>query len=134
MWNLGFAWIALFSISSMVFISHLLFPYCFICSLREKVQVEQLLHYITEEPPEDADKKHSFKWAIICLSYYSCFNTSATWLFVEFGLQYRFPFIACEIFTCEVDIILRALVEDVQVNVSMKLLTAYVWLNMTTLF
>ncbi|RRT35683.1 hypothetical protein B296_00040289 [Ensete ventricosum] len=28
----------------------------------------------------------------------------------------RFPFIACEIFTCDVDIILRALVEDVQVN------------------
>ncbi|CAL9209116.1 unnamed protein product, partial [Musa hybrid cultivar] len=54
--------------------------------LREKVQVEQLLHYITEEPPEDADKKHSFK----------------------------FPFIACEIFTCEVDIILRALVDDGQ--------------------
>ncbi|CAL9075785.1 unnamed protein product [Musa textilis] len=54
--------------------------------LREKVQVEQLLHYIIEEPPEDANKKHSFK----------------------------FPFIACEIFTCEVDIILRALVDDGQ--------------------
>ncbi|RWW22293.1 hypothetical protein GW17_00013512, partial [Ensete ventricosum] len=69
-----------------VFISCLLFSYCFICSLREKVQVEQLLHYIIEEPPEDADKRHSFK----------------------------FPFIACEIFTCEVDIILRALVDDGQ--------------------
>lgn len=29
----------------------------------------------------------------------------------------RFPFIACEIFTCEVDIILRALVEDEEVSV-----------------
>ncbi|WOL03397.1 serine/threonine-protein phosphatase 6 regulatory subunit 3-like [Canna indica] len=54
--------------------------------LREKAQVEQLLRYIVEEFPEDADKKHIFK----------------------------FPFIACEIFTCEVDIILRTLVEDVE--------------------
>ncbi|THU44059.1 hypothetical protein C4D60_Mb02t03370 [Musa balbisiana] len=54
--------------------------------LRGKAQLEQLLRYIIEEPPEDADKKNIFK----------------------------FPFIACEIFTCDVDIILRALVEDVQ--------------------
>ncbi|CAL9078926.1 unnamed protein product [Musa textilis] len=54
--------------------------------LRGKAQLEQLLRYIIEEPPEDADKK----------------------------LIFKFPFIACEIFTCDVDIILRALVEDVQ--------------------
>ncbi|XP_042407209.1 serine/threonine-protein phosphatase 6 regulatory subunit 3-like [Zingiber officinale] len=54
--------------------------------LREKAQVEKLLHYIVEEPPTDADQKHIFK----------------------------FPFIASEIFTCEVDIILRTLVEDVE--------------------
>lgn len=29
---------------------------------------------------------------------------------------YRFPFIACEIFTCEVDIILKTLVEDEEVR------------------
>eukprot|EP00268_Persea_americana_P034177 TRINITY_DN3381_c0_g5_i1.p1 TRINITY_DN3381_c0_g5~~TRINITY_DN3381_c0_g5_i1.p1 ORF type:complete len:789 (-),score=185.63 TRINITY_DN3381_c0_g5_i1:925-3291(-) len=52
--------------------------------LRERAQVEQLLRYIVEEAPEDADKRRSFK----------------------------FPFIACEIFTCEVDIILNTLVED----------------------
>ncbi|KAJ4754816.1 Serine/threonine-protein phosphatase 6 regulatory subunit 1 [Rhynchospora pubera] len=52
--------------------------------LREKTQVEQLLRLIVEEVPEDAEKKRVFK----------------------------FPFIACEIFTCEVDIILRTLVED----------------------
>ncbi|KAG9439127.1 hypothetical protein H6P81_019292 [Aristolochia fimbriata] len=52
--------------------------------LRERAQVEQLLRYIVEEPPEDAEKKRTFK----------------------------FPFIACEIFTCEVDIILKTLVED----------------------
>ncbi|KAF0926689.1 hypothetical protein E2562_027126 [Oryza meyeriana var. granulata] len=52
--------------------------------LRDKAQVEQLLRYIVEEVPEDSEKKHSFK----------------------------FPFIACEIFTCEIDIILRTLVED----------------------
>ncbi|ONM40852.1 SIT4 phosphatase-associated family protein [Zea mays] len=52
--------------------------------LRDKSQVEQLLHYILEEVPEDAERKRSFK----------------------------FPFIACEIFTCEIDVILRTLVED----------------------
>ncbi|KAG6496542.1 hypothetical protein ZIOFF_044409 [Zingiber officinale] len=52
--------------------------------LKEKSQVEKLLRYIVEEPLEDADKRHVFK----------------------------FPFIACELFTCEVDILLRTLVED----------------------
>ncbi|KAK8584624.1 hypothetical protein V6N13_138581 [Hibiscus sabdariffa] len=52
--------------------------------LREKAQVEQLLRYIVVEPPEDADSNRTFK----------------------------FPFISCELFTCEVDIILKTLVED----------------------
>ncbi|XAR59364.1 hypothetical protein NMG60_11015182 [Bertholletia excelsa] len=52
--------------------------------LRDRARIEQLLHYIIEEAPEDAEKRQSFK----------------------------FPFIACEIFTCEVDVILKALVED----------------------
>ncbi|CAL9214125.1 unnamed protein product [Arabidopsis halleri] len=52
--------------------------------LREKAQVEQLLRYIVEEPPQDADSKRAFK----------------------------FPFISCEIFTCEIDVILKTLVED----------------------
>ncbi|KAK3026808.1 hypothetical protein RJ639_041880 [Escallonia herrerae] len=52
--------------------------------LRERIQIEQLIRYIVEEAPEDTDKRRTFK----------------------------FPFIACEIFTCEVDIILKALVED----------------------
>ncbi|KAL4562067.1 hypothetical protein LXL04_034257 [Taraxacum kok-saghyz] len=52
--------------------------------LRERSQIEQLLRYIVEEAPEDAAKGRTFK----------------------------FPFIACEIFTCEVDIILKTLVED----------------------
>ncbi|KAL5577378.1 hypothetical protein UlMin_019077 [Ulmus minor] len=52
--------------------------------LRERLQVEQLIRYIVEEAPEDAEKRRTFK----------------------------FPFIACEIFTCEVDIILKTLVED----------------------
>ncbi|KAL2524406.1 SIT4 phosphatase-associated family protein [Abeliophyllum distichum] len=52
--------------------------------LRERAQVEQLVRCIVEEAPEDAEKQRTFK----------------------------FPFIACEIFTCEVDIILKALVED----------------------
>ncbi|KAL8204731.1 hypothetical protein R6Q57_010354 [Mikania cordata] len=52
--------------------------------LRDKVQVEQLLRYIIEEPQEDADSKRIFK----------------------------FPFIACEIFTCEIDVIFKTLVEE----------------------
>ncbi|XP_047942201.1 serine/threonine-protein phosphatase 6 regulatory subunit 3-like isoform X2 [Salvia hispanica] len=52
--------------------------------LRDRAQVEQLLHYIVEEPPEDADNKRTFK----------------------------FPFIACEIFTCEIDVILKMLVDE----------------------
>ncbi|KAH1066766.1 hypothetical protein J1N35_031753 [Gossypium stocksii] len=52
--------------------------------LRDRTQVEQLLQYIVKEPPEDADNKRSFK----------------------------FPFIACEIFTCEIDVILRTLAEE----------------------
>lgn len=52
--------------------------------LRERTQVEQLVRYMVEEAPEDAVKGRAFK----------------------------FPFIACEIFTCEIDIILQALVED----------------------
>ncbi|XP_014493886.1 serine/threonine-protein phosphatase 6 regulatory subunit 3 isoform X2 [Vigna radiata var. radiata] len=52
--------------------------------LRDRTQVEQLLRYIIEEPPEDAENKRVFK----------------------------FPFIACEIFTCEIDVILKTLVDE----------------------
>ncbi|KAE9591584.1 putative SIT4 phosphatase-associated protein family [Lupinus albus] len=52
--------------------------------LSGRSQVEQLIQYIVEEAPEDSEKKRTFK----------------------------FPFIACEVFTCEVDIILKTLIED----------------------
>ncbi|XP_038693597.1 serine/threonine-protein phosphatase 6 regulatory subunit 3-like isoform X1 [Tripterygium wilfordii] len=52
--------------------------------LRDRAQVEELLRYIIEEPPEGAESKRIFK----------------------------FPFIACEIFTCEIDVILKTLVEE----------------------
>lgn len=52
--------------------------------LRERARVEQLLRYIIEPAPEEAEKKRTFK----------------------------FPFVACEIFTCEVDILSRNLLED----------------------
>ncbi|KAK4257630.1 hypothetical protein QN277_007193 [Acacia crassicarpa] len=52
--------------------------------LRDRAQVEQLLRYIIEEPPENAESKRTFK----------------------------FPFIACEVFTCEIDVILKTLVEE----------------------
>ncbi|KAJ7969092.1 Serine/threonine-protein phosphatase 6 regulatory subunit 3 [Quillaja saponaria] len=61
--------------------------------LRERTQVEQLIRYIVEEAPEDAEKRRIFK----------------------------FPFIACEIFTCEVDIILKTLVEDEEAGYFSKL-------------
>ncbi|WZY89915.1 hypothetical protein YC2023_046650 [Brassica napus] len=54
--------------------------------LRDKAQVEQLLRYVVEEPVEedDADSKRAFKY----------------------------PFVSCEIFTCEIEVILKTLVED----------------------
>ncbi|KAJ9698105.1 hypothetical protein PVL29_007281 [Vitis rotundifolia] len=52
--------------------------------LRDRAQVELLLRYIVEEPPEDTENKRAFK----------------------------FPFIACEIFTCEIDVIFKTLVEE----------------------
>lgn len=52
--------------------------------LRNRAQVEQLLRYTVEEAPEGAEEKQIFK----------------------------FPFIACELFICEVDVILNTLVED----------------------
>ncbi|GKV39968.1 hypothetical protein SLEP1_g47655 [Rubroshorea leprosula] len=61
--------------------------------LREKPQVVQLIRYIMEEPPEDAENRRSFK----------------------------FPFIACEIFTCEVDVILKTVVEDEEVVICLLL-------------
>ncbi|KAL9258301.1 Serine/threonine-protein phosphatase 6 regulatory subunit 3-like protein [Drosera capensis] len=52
--------------------------------LRDRAQVKQLLRYIIEEQSEGADSKRVFK----------------------------LPFVACEIFTCEIDVILRTLVEE----------------------
>ncbi|XP_022563188.2 serine/threonine-protein phosphatase 6 regulatory subunit 3-like isoform X1 [Brassica napus] len=52
--------------------------------LRERAQVERLLRFIVEESPEDADSKRAFK----------------------------FPFISSEVLTCEIDVILKTLVEE----------------------
>ncbi|KAF8050586.1 hypothetical protein N665_1935s0003, partial [Sinapis alba] len=52
--------------------------------LRERAQVEQLVRFLVEESPEDADSKRAFK----------------------------FPFISSEVLTCEVDVILKTLVEE----------------------
>ncbi|KAL9831269.1 putative SIT4 phosphatase-associated protein family [Arabidopsis thaliana] len=52
--------------------------------LRERAQVEQLLRFIVEESPEDADSKRAFK----------------------------FPFISSEVLTCEIDVILKTLVDE----------------------
>ncbi|KAG0492483.1 hypothetical protein HPP92_005881 [Vanilla planifolia] len=52
--------------------------------LLERSQVEQLIRYIIEEPSDEAEKKQTLK----------------------------FPFIACEILTCELEGVLRTLTED----------------------
>ncbi|KAL1208123.1 hypothetical protein V5N11_010099 [Cardamine amara subsp. amara] len=52
--------------------------------LRERAQVEQLLRFIVEESPEDVDSKRAFK----------------------------FPFISSEVLTCEIDVILKTLVDE----------------------
>ncbi|KAG6436154.1 hypothetical protein SASPL_101038 [Salvia splendens] len=61
--------------------------------LRDRAQVEQLVRYIVEEPPEDTDSKRTFK----------------------------FPFVPCEIFTCEIDVILKTLVEEEEVVVCLMI-------------
>ncbi|XP_022752860.1 serine/threonine-protein phosphatase 6 regulatory subunit 3-like isoform X2 [Durio zibethinus] len=66
--------------------------------LRDRTQVMQLLRYVVEEPPEDADRKQAFK----------------------------FPFVACEIFTCGIDVILKTLVEDEEL---MNFLFSFLELN-----
>lgn len=35
------------------------------CSLRDRAQVEQLLRYIVEEAPEDAESKRAFKFVTL---------------------------------------------------------------------
>lgn len=52
--------------------------------LRGKSQIQQLIKYVVEEPSEGSDNKRAFK----------------------------FPFIACEIFTCEIEVIIKTMVED----------------------
>lgn len=54
-------------------------------------------------------------------------------LFVEFLFQCRFPFIASEIFTCEVDIILRTLVEDVEVVTSINSFSCFCFISILIL-
>jgi hypothetical protein len=41
-----------------------------ICSLRDKAQVEQLLRYVVEEVPEDAENKRSFKYDIFVCCHF----------------------------------------------------------------
>ncbi|KAK6138098.1 hypothetical protein DH2020_028162 [Rehmannia glutinosa] len=65
--------------------------------LRDRAQVEQLLQYIIEEPQEDADSKRTFNFHF--------------WLKILFN-DVGFLFVACEIFTCEIDVILKTLVEE----------------------
>lgn len=57
-----------FSVSDETHVSETLFPIMLwillFHSLRGKAQVEALLRYVVEEPPEDADSKRSYKFVI----------------------------------------------------------------------
>ncbi|GKC35164.1 serine/threonine-protein phosphatase 6 regulatory subunit 3-like protein [Tanacetum coccineum] len=64
-------------------------------SLIEITQVERLVRYIVEEAPEEAEKGRTFNFKHNQLLLSCC----------------GFPFIVCDLY-CEVDIILKALVED----------------------
>lgn len=78
--------------------------------------MEKLLRYIVEEAPADAESKQAFKFVIL-----SCGQLRSFILFFElfsgksFLVMFRFPFVACEIFTCEIDVILKTLVEEEEV-------------------
>jgi len=80
--------------------------------------VEQLVRYIIEEPPEDAENKRVFKYAVVIefllqKGYVSTLLFPTNHLIIV--LWFRFPFIACEIFTCEIDVILKTLVDEEEV-------------------
>lgn len=49
----------------------MLLLYMLICSLRERAQVEQLLRFIVEESPEDADSKRAFKYVHFSFLFFS---------------------------------------------------------------
>jgi serine/threonine-protein phosphatase 6 regulatory subunit 3 len=104
-----------YSIIPIKLLPHLMLEILF-CSLRDKAQVEQLLRYVVEELPEDAEKKRSFKYDIVILCKRLKFD------FLRHLISCRFPFIACEIFTCEIDVILRTLVEDEEVSIPIVLI------------
>jgi hypothetical protein len=53
-----------YSIIPIKLLPHLMLEILF-CSVRDKAQVEQLLRYVVEELPEDAEKKCSFKYDIV---------------------------------------------------------------------
>lgn len=56
---------------------------CFV-SLRDRAQVEQLLRYIVEEPPEDAESKRVFKYVTMRLSNNKLFKVLLTLLLYLF--------------------------------------------------
>lgn len=97
--------------------------------------MEQLLKYIINEPPEDAESTRIFKYVtdsvLITLFKKKLFIYCVTFrkfpcLTVQILFLSRFPFIACEIFTCEIDVILKTLVEEEEVEIYYRL---YVMFN-----
>ncbi|CAI6003313.1 unnamed protein product [Closterium sp. NIES-65] len=55
--------------------------------LKGKPQIEKMIRYVVEAPPDDGDAKRTFK----------------------------FPFISCEVFTCDIDQILTTVVEEEEI-------------------
>ena len=80
-----------------------------------------MLRFIIEDPPEDAESKRTFKYVTLTRAKYflvlRCFLGELLFLVSDKLLLFsRFPFIACEIFTCEIDVILKTLVEEEEVG------------------
>ncbi|KAL8141543.1 hypothetical protein V2J09_014575 [Rumex salicifolius] len=75
--------------------------------VRDRTQVERLLQYIIEDPSEDADSRRIFR-----KQHNNQITQQKQGIIMQFELLPLFPFVACEIFACEIDVILRTLVED----------------------
>lgn len=57
--------------------------------------------------------KNEYSLFIILTSAFPVFLCLSNWF--NNLLQFRFPFVSCEIFTCEIDVILKTLVEEEEV-------------------
>ena len=86
------------------------------CSLREKQIVEKLIRYLVEPPPEDADVKRRYKCAPNLPRLATPLNAERASGVADRCAHprpaHRYPYYACEIFTCEIDGIFTTVFEN----------------------